>query len=421
MKLASLIVLLITVPVPATALNLTQMQEMALANRAVVKEFATEIDKSRQDVRIARSPFYPTVDLSYNAYALDDDSETERRENSAFLGLINWNLFDGFADSAALDAARQRQDIEDLRMRALVQDIQLAVALRYLDVYNQRAQTEVAEDTLTTLTSLYEDSENRFEVGLVDKNTVLRFRVDAANARLALQARQADLRKAINLLSRTIGATISLAELDFNDFSGEPAITGKSDYESRMLASRSEIKALEKLGTIAELSIKEARGAYYPELDVAAGYRTYSDAYLNGVGEFTNEELRAELIITYNLFSGFSNEAELAKAKIEVRTVNYQLIELQDDLTTELRNLFVDYEVSLANVAVAREDIGAAEENLRITELKYKEGLQSQLDLLDAVSNLSRAQSNYVAVIRTVFANYYRITRMVEDFPHDRS
>ena len=135
------------------------------------------------------------------------------------------------------------------------------------------------------------------------------------------------------------------------------------------------------------------------------------------MGEFTNEELRAELIITYNLFSGFSNEAELAKAKIEVRTVNYQLIELQDDLTTELRNLFVDYEVSLANVAVAREDIGAAEENLRITELKYKEGLQSQLDLLDAVSNLSRAQSNYVAVIRTVFANYYRITRMVEDLP----
>lgn len=123
-------------------------------------------------------------------------------------------------------------------------------------------------------------------------------------------------------------------------------------------------------------------------------------------------------MLSYNLFTGFSDEAEIARAKANVRSLKYDLTELQNDLTTELKKLFVDYEISLANVEVAREDIAYAEENLRITELKYKEGIQRQLDLLDAVSNLTRAQSNFVAVVRSVFENYFRLNRMVESFPH---
>ena len=75
----------------------------------------------------------------------------------------------------------------------------------------------------------------------------------------------------------------------------------------------------------------------------------------------------------------------------------------------------------MANVEVAREDIKHAEENLRITQLKYKEGLQRESDLLDAVTNLSRARYNEVAVIRTVFENAFRITRMVESFQYRSS
>jgi outer membrane protein TolC len=93
------------------------------------------------------------------------------------------------------------------------------------------------------------------------------------------------------------------------------------------------------------------------------------------------------------------------------------LAELRDELKTTLKDILVDYGVSLANVDVAREDITYAEENLRITDLKYKEGVQRQIDLLDAVSNLTRAQSNYVAVVKTVFENYYRVIRMIEGFP----
>ncbi len=43
----------------------------------------------------------------------------------------------------------------------------------------------------------------------------------------------------------------------------------------------------------------------------------------------------------------------------------------------ELKKAFIDYDISMVNVEVVREDIVYAEENRRIPELKYKEGLQA--------------------------------------------
>jgi outer membrane protein TolC len=183
-----------------------------------------------------------------------------------------------------------------------------------------------------------------------------------------------------------------------------------------MLSQRSELKALEGLAEAAKYAVSAEYGDYYPEFDLVGRYARSDDSLLNSQGEFNDEELRAELIMSFNLFKGFSDEAEIARAKADVRSLKYDLNELQNDLTTELKKLFVDYEVSLANVDVARDDIAAAEENLRITELKYREGLQRQLDLLGAVSNLTRARSNFVTVVRSTFENYFRIIRMIEGF-----
>lgn len=66
--------------------------------------------------------------------------------------------------------------------------------------------------------------------------------------------------------------------------------------------------------------------------------------------------------------------------------------------------------------AQARRSIEQAQENLRITRLKYEEGLQQESDPLDAITNLSRAQANEVAMVRTVFLNYFQIIRMVDGF-----
>jgi len=124
-----------------------------------------------------------------------------------------------------------------------------------------------------------------------------------------------------------------------------------------------------------------------------------------------------------NIFAGqeIYREPTISKTKLTVRETQYDQAELKNTLETDLANLFIDYRVSMDNVDGYREDTKHAEENLCITQLKYKEGLQRESDLLDAVTNLSRARYNEVTVIRTVFENAFRITRMVEGFEYRSS
>ncbi len=417
MKLSSLLIPFLLLPQVVFALTLEQMQKTALDNRALVKRFETEIEKSIESTRIAKSGYYPSFDIAYNTYAIDEATPTERKENSAFSSALRWNIFSGFKDKYSISSAESIEKVESFRLLAIEQDIQLAVALRYLAVYNQKARLKVANDSYKTLEGLFIDSKNRYEVGLIDKNAVLKFKVDYDNANLGVQREEAELAKALNQLSRTVNQEISDDELNFMEFQATPALEKQNGLEQQMLTQRSELKVLESLARSTEYTVRAQYGDYYPQFDLVGRYRNYDDNFLNGQGDFSDDELRAELIMSFNLFNGFQDEADIARAKAEVRSVNYDLAELQSELKTTLKDILVDYEISLANIEVAREDISYAEENLRITDLKYKEGVQRQLDLLDAVSNLTRAQSNYVAVVKTVFENYYRVIRMIEDFP----
>ena len=417
MKLISLLITFLLLPTVASAITLEEMQKAALDNRSLVKRYEAEVDKSTEDIRIAKSGYYPSFDIAYNTYTIDEATPTEQRENSVFSSALRWNIFSGFKDKYNISSAKSVQQVESFRLLAIEQDIQLEVSLRYLAVYYQKARLKVAQDTYKTLESLFIDSKNRYEVGLIDKNAVLKFKVDFDNANLGVKKEQADLAKALNQLSRVVNLEISEDELNFVEFEANPTLKNQEGLEQQMLSQRSELKVLESLAQSAEYSVNARYGNYYPQFDLVGRYRNYDDSYLNGQGEFSDEELRAELIMSFNLFNGFEDEAEIARAKAGVRSINYDLAELQDELKTTLKDILVDYEVSLANVDVAREDITYAEENLRITDLKYKEGVQRQIDLLDAVSNLTRAQSNYVAVVKTVFENYYRVIRMIEGFP----
>ncbi len=396
--------------------GLSEMQEIALGKRQIIKRYITNLEKSEKDITRAKGGYYPSLDLRYTLNSLDESSTTEAEENSVATGIVSWNLFSGFEDKYTLASAKLLREVETSRLRSIRQDIQLNVALRYLTVFERQANLQVTQDAVVTLEKIYRDGQSRLEVGLIDRNELLKFKVDLDNAEITMKAARASLDRSVLLLAREIDARLEFGELTFTEFTTIPALGNQEESETRMLASRSEIKVLQGLLDAASMQVKAEYGGYYPQIDIEGSYRKYDDDFVNGNGDNDAEELRAQLVVSMNLFNGYTDKADVAKAKLEVRGLQYDLAELKDTLITELKNLYIDFEVSLDNVSVAEQNIRLAKESLRITQLKYDEGLQRESDLLDAITNLSRARFNYVSVIRTVFDNYFRINRMVESY-----
>ena len=416
MKKLSLVTIIILYSCTAYGVDLAEMQDMAMENRKVVQRYVTNLEQSEKDILLVKGGYYPSIDISYRANSLDEATFSEAETNSLATGRISWNLFSGFNDKYNLRSAELLNEVESYRLDGIKQDIQLDVALAYLSVYERRANRKVAEAAFQTLEKVYQDGENRYQVGLIGKNELLKFRVDYDNSDITLKAADAGLKKSVQRLSYQVGSHVSLTVLDFGDFSSLPTQIDQDVYSSKMLVERSEIKALETGIEATASQEKSALSDYYPRVDAVGSYSRYDDDYINGNGSVKEDELRAQLVLTMNLFRGFTTETAVSKAKLQTRSLRYDLEELTNLLVTDLDNLFIDFEVSLENVDVANRSIEQAKENLRITQMKYDEGLQRESDLLDAITSLSRAQYNYVAVLRTLFANYFQLTRMVEGF-----
>jgi outer membrane protein TolC len=418
MKLYSLfITTLLIFGAPAVyAMDLAEMQAAALNNRQLIRQYMMTLEQSEQDIIRVRSGYYPSVDIAYTANSLDEAALFEDRENSVAVGSVSYNIFAGFRDKYTLLSAEKQQEVEQYRLQAVKQDIQLDVALAYLGVTERQANRKVAESAYQTLEKVYKDGESRYQVGLIGKNDLLKFRVDYDNADITLKAADADLKKSVNILSRQVGSEIALEDLDFADFKKLPPLMDKDDYTGKMLAQRSEIRALQAVIEAAAARAEAELSGYYPRIDVVGSYRKYDDNYITGAGSMEDDELRAQLVMSMNLFRGFATEATVARAKLETRAVGYELDELKNELTNQVTNLHIDFVVSLENVEVAKRSIEQAEENLRITQLKYSEGLERESDLLDAITSLSRAQYNLVAVRRTAFLNNFQLIRMIDGF-----
>ncbi len=416
MKLYSLLVALILCAPTVHAMDLTEMQTMALNNRELIRQYMTILEQSEKDIVRARGGFYPSVDIGYTSNFLNKSTPFEDKENSVAIGSVSWNIFSGFRDKYTLLSAKKQREFEQYQLEGVKQDVQLNVALAYLGVFERQANRQVAEAAFQTLERVYKDGESRYNVGLIGKNELLKFRVDYDNADITLKAADADLKKSVNNLSQQVGYQITLKDLDFADFKKLPLPMNKNEYTKKMLAERSEIRALEAVIAADSARTKAEVSGYYPRVDVVGSYRNYDDSIINGAGSAGEDELRAQLVLSMNLFQGFTTEATVARAKLETRSMQYELAELKHTLVTDLNNLHIDFKVSLENVVVARRSIEQAEENLRITQLKYKEGLQRDSDLLDAIANLSRAKYNLVASMRTAFANNFQLTRMIDGF-----
>jgi outer membrane protein len=68
---------------------------------------------------------------------------------------------------------------------------------------------------------------------------------------------------------------------------------------------------------------------------------------------------------------------------------------LEDSITLELKTALLDLETSEKNIPTTRQAVEQGEENLRVSEERYKAQVTTITEVLDAQTRLSQARVNY--------------------------
>ncbi|MCZ2080422.1 MAG: efflux transporter outer membrane subunit [Bryobacterales bacterium] len=381
--------------------QLQSVIELALANNRDFRVAALNVERVQAAYRIRRAEQFPSVSLAGTGdfYRLprrmSPTGDAEIMEQDVNLGSASWEL-DFFGRIRSLKSQALEQYLATVQARSATQiTLIAAVANSYLTLAASRDNLRLAQDTLATQQAAYELILNTREAGMASDLHLrqAQSQVEAARADIAEYAGRVALdENALNLLTgTTIPAHLLPSELD----SDAPLKDVAAGLPSAVLLRRPDILAAEHHLRAAYANIDVARTAFFPRISLTAGAGFMSSdlADLYKLGARTWNFIPQ---MTLPLFDAGARKANLRVSQVDrdaavaeyEKTIQSAFREVSDSLSLRTR---LKEKQEAQQVLVS-----ALEEVHRLSEARYKAGIDSYLSVLIAQRSLYGAQQALV-------------------------
>lgn len=243
--------------------------------------------------------------------------------------------------------------------------------------------------------------ENMYEAGLVSEYDLIKARVRVRSIEPDIIALKNNLVIAKNYLKSTLGMDLS-EEIEVDGEFSENVVVDTDNYKERALDSKRELKLLGFQKEMYEKNVTIQKGDYLPSVFALGNYTfqsqndEFGDTFEKNYGVHSAS---VGLMAQINLFDGFGKKARVDKANVELRKAELELqksrrlIELQAEQTyraiVEARD-----EIKARNEAILE-----SEKALKISEVRFNNGLGTQLEVIDAQTSLEQARLNKIQAI----------------------
>ena len=382
--------------------RLRQLIETALANNRDLRVAVLNIEQARATYQVRRADQYPGVGLAANA-SRAPATGTGDLTNSFSVGLAisSWEIdFFGRIASLKEQALAQYLATEEGRNAAQV-SLVAAVANGWLNLLADEELLELSRQTLASREESVRLTKMRLDAGVASE---LDFRqaeslAQAARATLAQQQRQRALDE--NALALLLGQALPdsvRASLAGSRLANAPAMAQlPAGLPSELLTRRPDIRQAEQQLIAANANIGAARAAFFPRIALTAQAGTASNE-LSGLFKSGSWGFTIAPSLLLPIFDAGRNQANLEGAQAS-RSI--ALAQYEKAIQTAFREVSdaLAGQATLGEQALAQQRQAEAESaRLQLADLRYRNGVSSYLDLLDAQRSLFATQQALVQV-----------------------
>lgn len=385
--------------------RLRELIELALANNRDLRISTLNIEQARAQYRIQRADRFPAINAGIGETTTRTPGDlttsgnaTISRQYSANLGLSAWELdFFGRVRSLSEQALETYLGTEEARRSAQL-SLVAEVATAWLTLAADRELRDLAQNTFETQQKSLSLTRKSFEAGASSaldlrqaETTMQRARADAA----LYTAQVARDENALALLAGTpvpatllpeklVDAVSALAELP----AGVP---------SSVLARRPDVLQAERQLRAANASIGAARAAFFPRITLTASAGTASST-LDGLFGSGSRSWSFSPQLSLPIFNAGALRASLDVAEVQ-RDINVATYEKTiQSAFREVADGLADRATLAEQLDAERRLVAASEETFRLSEARYRNGIDSYLGLLDAQRSLYSAQQELIGV-----------------------
>jgi outer membrane protein TolC len=287
-------------------------------------------------------------------------------------------------------SAKLLEDTKRLDTLKTMNDIALEFCRLYFDVLESDKMIAIAEKEVDSLASHAQVARNLLKGGVITKNDLLEAEVQLADGRQKLLNAQNTKRineaRVNNALNRPLTLPVGVAEVS-GPRAGLPPYEGAAE---KLESQRTELKIVDATIEAFKYEERAMKSEYLPKFILQGQYDYTENKYL--VDE-SNVGITVQMNL--NLWSGGSTKAEVQKMRIAQSRLRIERKKLTDDIGLEAKKYYLDAVNAMEAIKVAKGAISQAEENLRITKLKYVEGTGIARDVTDAIALRTLSETNY--------------------------
>jgi outer membrane protein len=399
----------------AGAADLDSIYEQALKNDPLIRE----ADANRLAARESRPQAIGAMLPQIAAGARYDDSESEGSStfidpgsppipfdrnvegtNESWELTLRQNVF-RWQNWAALRRAHAQTAQAEADYQVAQQDLILRVSEAYFNVLAAQDTLEAAQAAHDAIARQLEQSEKRFEVGLIAVT-------DVQEAKAAFDSATADLIQAKRNLATTGERLRELTGESYDELSkpgadmplAGPNPANAEDWVRLAMEQNARLISSRLAADITRHDISSERGGHFPSLDLIvskSGFESQADITGSsiGQGDSDSEDTSVTLQLTVPIFSGGTTSSRVRQAQYLHLAARERLERTARETEREARDAFLGVNSEVARVQSLRQAVESAMTALQATEAGYEVGTRTSVDVLEARRRLFEAQTNY--------------------------
>src|SRR5881396_3487826 len=352
----------------------------------------------------ARSGFLPSLTSSGLYDKRQTQSETNLRQEyyNAILKLEQ-NLYTGGAVKSQVAIAQLNIAKANYELQEIVSRVTMDVRIAFNELLLNRAKVRVRRDSVQVLDEELKNQQDRFSAGIVSKLNVQRAEVALANERPEFFNTQTDLKNSYLRLAELFGTDLGPgAQAPPFEISGElqyrPNHADLNGCLARADANRPVIKARQKDIEIEDRQYVLDRSATRPHVRAFSGYEVYSERDPE-VGPEFNYGGVVGINATWNIFDGFATKGRMQATRARREAAVQALAAARRSVASEVRSAFLDLQQADRVLESETKNVQTADESLEMTKGNFAAGLGTQLDVLQAASDVTRTRTTRLSAI----------------------
>ncbi len=386
---------------------------------AVQIAISSDIDvlKSLQDVRksdaakiAAESALLPSLSLGGEYVRKDGEHALAGQRDAYGLSLTaDQPLYTGGKATALL----RQSESYDTSVRAAVENSRENAAYLVISQFSRilhlRENVAAARDSVAFAENHLKEVVKKEALGVANRFEVTRAEQQLSSYRTQLISSVNNLASARIALLTTLRmdprSQIEIqGDLKYVLYGGE-----RGESLERAMANRPDLRSAIASLTVQKEEIQVAASGLRPKMDLKASYSWDDPKESDGEED---DDWKVTLEVEIPLLDRNITRAQIIRQKALFEQMALELERLKEAIRSDVAQAWLDLETARETVNSTSKDLELASESLRLAQVGYREGVSSQIDVLDAQASYTRARREHAAAVSDYTVKVAKLKRI---------